>query len=224
MHKGVGIVKSLSDKIKQNLEVIQKKVDPYRAKIIAVTKYYSKEAMIEAYKTGLRDFGESRAVEAYDKINSIEDEVKNGSTYHFIGHLQTNKVKHVVGLFEYIHSVDSINLVKCLDEVSLKLGLKQKVLIQVNNAGEEQKFGIAPFQLNSFLNEIQKFENIEVVGLMNIAPLTDDWKMIRKLFHEMFQMKESFGLKELSMGMSRDFEIALDEGATMIRLGKMIFE
>jgi hypothetical protein len=105
-----------------------------------------------------------------------------------------------------------------------KKDVVQKILLQVNNANEQGKFGIAPSQLNNFLNEVQAYKNLEVVGLMNIAPLTEDRQMLKKLFHNMYELKEEFHLKELSMGMSSDFQIALEEGATMIRLGRIIFE
>ena len=100
----------------------------------------------------------------------------------------------------------------------------QKILIQVNNAGEEQKFGIAPSQLEKTISEVSKMKGIELIGLMNIAPLTDDLKLLKRLFDEMFKLKETYKLKELSMGMSNDYKIALDSGATIIRLGRILFE
>ncbi|MBE7705987.1 MAG: YggS family pyridoxal phosphate-dependent enzyme [Cyanobacteria bacterium SIG30] len=217
-------MKPLSEKIKQNLERVSSDIKPYNAKIVAVTKYYGKDEMMEVYRQGLRDFGESRAVESIEKINSLDEEVKSKSTYHFIGHLQTNKAKKVVGVFDYIHSVDSVNLAKELATVAQNKGIIQKIFIQVNNAFEEQKFGIAPSQLNNILNEIQKLKNLEVVGLMNIAPFTDDEFELHKLFREIYKLKEEFQLKELSMGMSHDYKIALEEGATIVRLGKILFE
>ncbi len=215
---------SLFDKISQNFTKVKAVVEPYGARIIAVTKYYGKDEMVEAYNCGVRDFGESRAIEAVEKINSLEDKIKSNSSYHFIGHLQKNKVKKVIGVFDFIHSVDDKDLALEISKEAQKKDVVQKILIQVNNANEQRKFGIAPSQLNNLLSEIQKYDNLEVAGLMNIAPLTGDKQKLRKLFHDMYKLKEEFHLRELSMGMSLDFQIALEEGATMIRLGRIIFE
>ncbi len=207
-----------------NLEKILKDIKNYNPRIIAVTKYYGTEKMIEAYNAGLRDFAESKAVESIEKINKIDDTIKSQSIYHFIGHLQTNKVKYVVGNFEYIHSVDSLKLAKCIDLEANKSGIKQKILIQVNNALEPQKFGVAPCELENLISEIYQLKSLELVGLMNIAPLIDDEAQLHKLFKNMRELKEKFNLSELSMGMSHDYKIALEEGATMIRLGRILFE
>ena len=210
--------------IKGNLERILKEVENYKPKIIAVTKYYGEEEMIEAFKAGLRDFAESRAQESIKKINNIDDTVRTQSIYHFIGHLQTNKVKYVVGFFDYIHSVDSLKIAQCIDQEASKKGIIQKILLQVNNACEPQKFGIAPCQLENLIGEISKLKSVELVGLMNIAPLTDDVDEIRRLFSDMKALKDEYNLKELSMGMSHDYKIAVECGATMIRLGRILFE
>jgi pyridoxal phosphate enzyme (YggS family) len=209
--------------IKQQLEFILEDIKNYDPRIIAVTKYYNEEKMIEAFNVGLRDFGESRAFEALEKINKIDDTTRAQSIYHFIGHLQTNKVKHVVGNFEFIHSVDSLNLAKCIDEVAKQKGIKQKILIQVNNADEPQKFGIEKSQLENLIEEVSNLKSLELVGLMNIAPLTNDHKELQRLFLEMRKLTDEFQLKELSMGMSHDYKIALECGATMIRLGRILF-
>ena len=209
--------------VKERYERILKEIESYNPTIIAVTKYYGIEKMIEAYEAGLRNFAESRAIEAQEKINNIDDTVKSQSIYHFIGHLQTNKVKYVVGNFEYIHSVDSLKIAKCIDEEASKKGIKQKILIQVNNASETQKFGIAPCQIENLINEVSMMNSLELVGLMNIAPLTDDIKELQRLFTQMKNLKDEYNLKELSMGMSQDYKIALDCGATMIRLGRILF-
>ncbi len=207
-----------------NLEKILNDTKNYNPRIIAVTKYYTIEKMIEAFNAGLRDFGESKAVESVEKINKIDDTTKSQSIYHFIGHLQTNKVKYVVGNFEYIHSVDSLKLAQHIDSEANKKGIKQKILIQVNNALEPQKFGIAPCELENLIEEIYKLKSLELVGLMNIAPLVEDEAQLHKLFKNMRELKDKFNLAELSMGMSHDYKIALEEGATMIRLGRILFE
>ena len=210
--------------VKKNLEKILKDTENYNPTIIAVTKYYGIDKMIEAFDAGLRNFGESKALEAVEKINKIDDTTKSQSIYHFIGHLQTNKVKYVVGNFNYIHSVDSLKLAQCINNEANKKGIKQKILIQVNNAHELQKFGVDPCELENLINEVKAMDSIELTGLMNIAPLSDDEQLLQKLFSQMRELKEKFKLKELSMGMSKDYKIALKNGATMIRLGKILFE
>ena len=210
--------------VKDNLNRILKDTKNYNSKIIAVTKYYGVDKMIEAYDAGLRDFAESIVLDAVAKIGKIVDTIKSQSVYHFIGHLQTNKVKHAVGAFDYIQSVDSLKVAECIDHEANKKGIIQKILIQVNNALEPQKFGIEPCNLENLVNKISTMKNVELTGLMNIAPLTDDVKEIDRLFSEMRKLKETYGLKEHSMGMSHDYKIALENGATMIRLGRILFE
>ena len=212
------------DTIQKNYNRILKIVDGKNVRIVAVTKYYDENAIINAYRAGLRDFGESRALESVEKINKLDDEIRQKSTYHFIGHLQTNKVKHVVGFFDYIHSVDSLKVAKEIAKCAAEKGIVQKILIQVNVADEKSKFGIAPLQTDDLIKEISKLDSLKIEGLMNIAPLTDDEKELRKYFSQMRKLKERYGLKELSMGMSNDYKIALEEGATIIRLGRTLFE
>ncbi len=213
-----------ANRVLKNLSNIQNLTKQYHFKIVAVSKYYSTDRMIEAYNAGLRDFGESRLPEAIEKINSLDDVIRSDCSYHLIGHLQTNKVKRAVGFFKLIHSVDSEKLVDEISKEAQKLGIKQKILIQVNNSGEEQKFGIAPSQLENMIDYVSKSENIELEGLMNVAPYTDDSALLKKLFDEMYNLKETYKLKELSMGMSNDYKIALDSGATIVRLGRTLFE
>lgn len=214
----------MANRIKENLLNIKNLTDRYNAKIVAVSKYYGTDKMVEAYEAGIRDFGESRLPEAVKKINNLDDKINSDCSYHFIGHMQTNKVKWAVGFFNLIHSVDSLRLANEISKKAVELGIKQKILIQVNNANEEQKFGIAPSQLENMINEVSKLDGIELIGLMNIAPLTDDVKLIDKLFNEMYKLKETYHLAELSMGMSHDFKIALENGATIVRLGRILFE
>ena len=210
--------------IQTNLNRILKIIDNRKVKIVAVTKYYGVEEMTEAYSTGLRDFGESRALEAIEKINKLDDEIRQKSTYHFIGHLQTNKVKHVVGFFDYIHSVDSLRVAQEIAKCAAEKNIVQKIFIQVNNANEESKFGIVLSQLDNLIKEVSKLNSLKIEGLMNIAPNIDDEKELRRLFSQMRELNDKYGFSELSMGMSHDFKIALDEGATIIRLGRILFE
>ena len=210
--------------IQNNLDRILKIVDGKNVKIIAVTKYYDEQCIKNAFCSGLRDFGESRALEAIEKINKLDDEIRQKSTYHFIGHLQTNKVKHVVGFFDYIHSVDSLKVAKEIAKCAAEKNIVQKIFIQVNNANEESKFGIAPSQLDNLVSEISKLNSLKIEGLMNIAPNIENEKELRRLFSQMRELKDKYGFRELSMGMSHDYKIALDEGATIIRLGRILFE
>ena len=210
--------------VQENLNRILKDIKNYNPRLIAVTKYYGADKMIEAFDAGLRDFAESKATDALEKISKIDDTTRNQSVYHFIGHLQTNKVKYVVGNFEYIHSVDSLKLARCIDLEAEKKGIIQKILIQVNNAREAQKFGICLSELENLIKEVAKLKSLKLEGLMNIAPLNAGESELKKLFSQMRELKESFNLKELSMGMSNDYKIALECGATMIRLGRILFE
>lgn len=213
-----------ANRISDNLLKIKEKTGKYNCLIVAVSKYYRIDKMLEAYEAGIRDFGESRLPEAVEKINSLDDEIRSECNYHLIGHLQTNKVKWATGFFKLIHSVDSLKLANEISKEASKLGITQKILIQVNNSGERQKFGIAPSQLEDMIEQVSKLNNIEIAGLMNVAPMTCDTKLIKKLFDEMYKLKEEFHLPELSMGMSNDYEIALDCGATIVRLGRTLFE
>ena len=219
----------MSGNIKDNLLSIQKEIAPYTPNIIAVTKYFGTKEMLEAYDAGLRDFGESRANEAIEKIKNLPVEMVKNSKFHFIGHLQTNKAEKVVKYFDYIHSVDSLKLAKVISGESEKSGKKQKVLLQVNNANEEQKFGFSKEDLLKDFSEIIKLEGLDVVGLMNIAPLTDSDSELNYLFSDIFNFKLkleaefNFPLRELSMGMSNDFKQAAANGATMIRVGRKLF-
>lgn len=217
------------ERIKNNLLQIQEKIVPYTVNIIAVTKYYDTDVMLSAYKAGLRHFGESRAVDAVRKINELPSEVKDNSTFHFIGHLQSNKVRLVVNNFDYIHSVDSLKLAQIISDEAIKAHKKQKVFLQLNNAGEEQKFGFSKEELLKDFKSIVDLEGLEVLGLMNIAPLTDDKQELAGLFKDVkdFQMeleeKYEVKLNDISMGMSNDFDIAVANGATWVRIGTKLF-
>ncbi|MBR1907472.1 YggS family pyridoxal phosphate-dependent enzyme [bacterium] len=217
------------EKIKNNLLRIQEEIVPYTVNIIAVTKYYDKDVMLNAYKAGLRHFGESRAVEAVKKIGELPNDVKENSTFHFIGHLQSNKVKLVVNNFDYIHSVDSSKIANLISDEALKLGKKQKVFLQLNNAEEEQKFGFNKQELLNEFKSITDLEGLEVLGLMNIAPLTESKEELAKLFKDVkdfqkeLETKFDFKLNDISMGMSNDYDIAVANGATWVRIGRKLF-
>ena len=155
--------------------------------------------------------------------------MRENSTFHFIGHLQTNKVKQALKVFEYIHSVDSVKLAQTISQNALELGKIQKVLIQINNANEEQKFGFSKDEVFDKFEQLKSLNGIEIVGVMNMAPLNAEDKEIERLFSEITQIRDSLEkkfnceLKEISMGMSQDYKIAAQQGSTMLRVGRKLF-
>ena len=217
-------------KVVDNLAQIQKDIVPYSPRIIAVTKYFDESKLIEAYKAGLRDFAENKVNEAIAKISKLPEEIKQNSVFHLIGHLQSNKVKKAVGNFDYIHSVDTLKLAKLIDEQALKLEINQKILLQVNNSGETTKSGFTIEKLKESFLEIISLKNIKVEGLMTITPLGETEENLAKLFNELYQLKLNLEreykltLKELSMGMSQDYKIAIRYNSTMIRIGRKLFK
>ncbi len=194
-------------------------------RLIAVSKTQPDEAVLEAYKLGIKDFGENKAQELKRKASDIKENI----TWHFIGHLQTNKVKDVVKVSEFIHSVDSIKLANEINKRAGKAGKKQKVLLEINTSGEETKYGLRDekeiIALARFCTEAG---NLELTGLMTMAPFVQDEKILRNCFGSLRELKEKlnrqgFNITELSMGMTNDYEIAVEEGATMLRIGTAIF-
>lgn len=194
-------------------------------RLIAVSKTYPVNDIENAYTLGLRDFGENRAQELKEKSESIKMQVN----WHFIGHLQTNKVKYVIQPAEYIHSVESMKLADEINLQAQKINKVQKVFIEYNASDEVSKYGLRDeaeiFKLAEYCGSKT---NIKLVGLMTMAPFTDDQKIIRETFIKVRKMKDElnkngFELKDLSMGMTNDFEIAIEEGSTMLRIGTAIF-
>ncbi len=218
------------DKILANVEKIKTEIAPYNPTVVAVTKYFDETQIIKYYKLGFRDFGENRAKEAVGKINKLPEDIRKNSRFHLIGHLQTNKVKYAVGNFDLIHSVDSLKLAKAISEEAYKQGIVQKILLQINNAGETQKGGFSPEDLKQNFKQICELNAIKVCGVMNMAPITASEDELEYLFKNIKQIKDElqseFGveLKHISMGMSNDYKIALKAGATIIRLGRILFE
>jgi pyridoxal phosphate enzyme (YggS family) len=193
--------------------------------LVAVSKTQPIAAIEEALKVGLIHFGENKAQELRDK-NSI---ISSGIHWHFIGHLQTNKVKYVIDSAEYIHSVDSLKLAVEINKKAEAIGKVQKILFEIKTSSEESKFGIQ--NENDFfelINKVRELANIKAAGLMTMAPYTDDEKVIRESFKKLRLLREKarekgYELTELSMGMTNDYEIAIEEGATMIRIGTALF-
>ncbi len=215
--------------VRQHLLEIKEKIAHCNVKIVAVTKYFGRNAIVAAYKAGLRDFGESRANDAVDKILTLDAEVRENSSFHFIGHLQSNKVNKVVEYFDYIHSVDSLKLASSISEAACRLNKREKVLLQVNISGEQQKFGYNRKRLLEDMPNLLGLKSIDVVGLMSMAPLNADEKFLREIFTSLRCLRDELEqvfctkLPELSMGMSNDYHIAVEEGATIIRVGRKLF-
>lgn len=220
--------------IAKNLAVLRQKIvetcrksgrNPEEVKLIAVSKYFGVEAITEAKNCGLTDFGENRAQELTLKFEKLGNDV----TWHFIGTLQKNKVKYAVNAAELIHSVDSLELVEEINKRAEKIGKIQKILLEVRTSEEETKSGLeTEADILNLVKRCSELKNLELKGLMTMAPLTDDTNIIRKSFRDLRNLKDrinnkGFNLTELSMGMTSDFEIAIEEGATMIRIGSAIF-
>ena len=218
------------DKIRENVERIKTQIAPYNPTIVAVTKYFDESQILKYYEIGFRDFGENRVKDAVENIKKLPAEVVENSRFHLIGHLQTNKVKLAVGNFDLIHSVDSLKLAQAISEEAKNKGIVQKILLQINNANEEQKSGFSPEEIKKQFKDILNLQNIKICGVMNMAPIHSDDEILHKLFGNIKQiydeLQSEFGveLNQISMGMSNDFRIALEEGATIIRLGRILFE
>ncbi len=223
-------------KLKENISKLKKEInmacagmgrDPDEIIIVAAAKYADASGIGSVLSLGLDNFGENRADELIKKSSKVPE----GAIWHFIGHLQSRKAKIVVPLVEYIHSIDKISTLEKVDHEALKSNKLQKILIEVNISGEETKYGIDPGRLSGFISEAKIFKNIEIKGLMTMAPYTRDMDLIRSTFRDLRILKErsskefrGLALTELSMGMSNDFRIAIEEGATMIRVGSIIFK
>ena len=192
---------------------------PDEVTIIAVTKYVGESDIQQAIEAGIEHFGENRVQEAQRKILRLPC---SGlcPTWHMIGHLQRNKVQTALKIFDIIHSIDSIQLAQSISAQAEKV---IPVLLQVNVAGEKTKGGFQRNELQEAVAEISELPNLSIKGLMTIAPMVDKPEEVRPVFRELRELRDSFGLEHLSMGMSNDFEIAVEEGATMVRLGRIIF-
>lgn len=201
--------------------------NPDSIKLLAVTKTISPEIVGKAIDAGLTEFGENYVQEAKEKIASIKQRIK----WHMIGHLQTNKAKYAVNLFDYIHSVDRMELAKEINKKAGQISRKINVLIEINVSGEKTKNGIAPVDAFGLIKEISSLGNVSVKGLMTMAPYSDNAENSRPYFSELRKLQKKIAgeeipgiqMNELSMGMTDDFEIAIEEGATIVRIGRAIF-
>ncbi len=203
---------------------------PPKVKVVAVSKTQPPEVIMEAYRAGQRIFGENKIQELIEKNKSLPIDIE----WHMIGHLQSNKVKYIAPFISLIHSVDSLKLVSIIDKEAKKNNRIIDILLQIYIADEETKFGLDLNELNNLLSsqEYSGFENIRIRGLMGMATFTNDENKIRSEFQNLMHIfkktKETFFWKneyfsEISMGMSNDYKIAIEEGATIIRIGSLIF-
>lgn len=215
--------------ILRNIQQIRNHI-PANVKLVCVSKFHPESAVLEAYDAGERIFGESRVQELLDKQPNLPADIH----WHFIGHLQTNKIKYIVPFVDLIHGVDSLKVLKEIDKQAENAGRVVSCLLQVHIAQEETKFGFSAGELAEMLesDEFREMKNVEISGLMGMATLTDNSSQIRQEFRKLkvlrdeikqlyFTLNNSF--TELSMGMSDDYLIAIEEGSTMIRIGTSIF-
>ncbi len=201
--------------------------DPQEVTLIAVSKTMPVEAIREAMACGTVDFGENRPQELRDKQAEITEPLR----WHMIGSLQTNKLKYVIGKTTLIHSVDSVHLAEAIEEMSAKKELVTEILLEINIAGEDSKHGIAPEELEPLVRAVSQLPHIKVRGLMTVAPYTENAEENRIYFRKMKQLMVDINSKNidnidmdvLSMGMTGDYEIAIEEGATLVRVGTGIF-
>jgi pyridoxal phosphate enzyme (YggS family) len=226
--------------IKKNLENIEtviraacQRSERQRAEValVAVSKGQSAETIMEAYQCGQRAFGENRVQELLTKLDALPADIE----WHLIGHLQRNKVKYIIGKVALIHSVDSLRLAEEIDKEAEKRGICQEILLEVNVAGEEAKHGVAPAEAGELAKAVAALPHIRLKGLMTVAPYVEDDEENRRHFASLQQLlvdikgknvdnKHISDFKELSMGMSGDYRVAVEEGATMIRIGTVLFK
>ncbi|HAB54113.1 MAG: YggS family pyridoxal phosphate enzyme [Ignavibacteria bacterium RIFOXYB2_FULL_35_12] len=220
--------------IAENLQILRNRIeeicekvnrDPKSVKLIAVSKGFSIDEIKQAIHADQIEFGENKAQELVAKFEVFGNQV----IWHFIGHLQRNKVKYAVRTADYIHSVDSLSLAEEIQKRAENLGKTKKILIEVKTSEEETKSGVTEKEeIKRIARYCSQASNLSLIGLMTIAPLTEDKNLIRKSFSYLRKLKEElntegYELKELSMGMTSDYEIAIEEGATMLRIGSAIF-
>jgi len=222
--------------IASNIDQIKKRItnicescgrDPGHVRLVAISKTHPEETIREAYDAGIRDFGENRVQELTSKMNHLPSDV----TWHMVGTVQTNKIRDMVHRVDWVHSISKTKYLKELEKRAARLDRHIRVLIQVNISDEDQKSGCDPGSLPDILEYAAGLKHVSVHGLMGMASFTDDRDLIRRQFRLLRQLRddhrtyesETVRLDELSMGMSGDYDIAIEEGATMIRLGSTVF-
>jgi len=220
--------------VSQNLERVREQIAQAAAKagrivedvqLVAITKTHPAEKAREAIEAGQALFGESRVQEARAKIPELPSNLR----WHFVGHLQKNKIRHALPLFEMIHSVDSLSLAQDINRVANEEGLHPRVLLEVNMAGEGSKFGFSSERLRDEMEELLALPRLSILGLMTIPPLAEEAEESRKYFVQLRELRDRLqtefrvDLAHLSMGMTQDFPVAIEEGATLVRVGTAIF-
>ena len=202
-------------KIKQNVEALS----CGKVELVCVSKYHTIEEIEEVYGMGQRHFGENKVQDLLQKADVLPKDIK----WHLLGHLQTNKVKQIVGKVELIHSLDSIHLAEEIQKQSEKAGVVTNCLVQVNSTGIDDRFGVSYDELNSFIEQVSNLPNICLAGIMGMAPKGENPDPYFEKLKEAYENSPLKG-KVLSMGMSEDYESAIKNGSTMVRLGRIIFE
>lgn len=222
--------------ITENLKFVQNQIqsaclragrDPKDVTLIAVSKTKPVPALLEAYEAGVRDFGENKVQELVDKIPQLPGDIR----WHMIGHLQRNKVKYIIGKVALIHSVDSLRLAEEISHESVHKGVETDILIEVNVADEESKFGVTNQEAADMVEKIAKYPGIHIKGLMTIAPYTDIAEKNRLYFRKLHELSvdierkniDNVSMNILSMGMTGDYSVAIEEGAACVRVGTGIF-
>jgi pyridoxal phosphate enzyme (YggS family) len=219
---------AVGTEIRANVDTVRQRIEqacqrsgrsPSEITLVAVTKTVDPPAVAAAFAAGISHFGENRVQEAVTKIEQLADLTPH-PTWHMVGHLQTNKAKKAVEIFDLIQSVDSIKLAEVLSQRTPKT---LPILLEVNIAGEGSKSGFSINEVAPALEATSSLPRLAIKGLMTIAPLVDDPEEVRPVFHKLRSLRDSLGLEHLSMGMTDDFEVAIEEGATMVRIGRAIF-
>lgn len=217
-------------RVKENIEQSKQKRENIisdAVQLVAVTKYHDVEAMRQAIDAGVDVIGENRVQEAEKKHAILDRDVR----WHLIGHLQTNKAKHAVKIFDMIESVDSVKLAEAIEKEAAKIGKVQDILVQVNLVKEASKTGVYLEDLDELLSRIDEMEHLKLKGLMFIAPIEEDIEMVRPMFSRMYRLfrevqqrpYKTADMQYLSMGMTHDYQIAVEEGANIVRVGTAIF-
>jgi len=189
--------------------------------LVAVTKKFSAGVIREGYQAGLLEFGENYVQEFSEKAPQLRD--LNGTRYHLIGHLQSNKVRPAIELFQLIQTIDSVKLIERLDRAAGELGKKIEALLEIKLSEEPNKTGASPQDVPKLLDAASQCANTRITGLMTVPPWSENAELSRPHFRRLAELAQKYGLKQLSMGMSNDFEVAIEEGATIVRVGTALF-